>query len=1130
MCFFCVSAVEREVVQKRTFTRWMNLHLEKCDPPLKVDDLFQDVQDGRVLMALLEELSGCRLLHGFKKSSHRIFRLNNIAKVLSFLEERNVKLISIDAADVADGNSSIILGLIWNIILFFQIKELTGNIRSQFPSCSSLSSLPTSSDSDASFPSAPSDERPSSSSATREHGKAIKRLLQWVQKRTRKYSVAVQDFGRSWTNGLAFLAVIKSIDPSLVDMRKALLRTPRENLEDAFRAAHYSLGIPRLLEPEDVTINAPDEQSIMTYVSQFLEHFPGIEEPEEPCTLTERSVSMGRLNLRDYDSEHLRNGTHRSHVRETACMFQKDRVRPPPKILISSVSEDQGVMSPAFKPAVARSWVSEDFLARSTTVEDTYMSMKRGPQEHASEDFSHSCIHSPTGSSVPESTITESTVGDSAISSPDSWLENEFGAVSHVVCESHSDSLLCDSGTPWDMNLLNATTSEEISGVLISTTERAPDEQPATELYTDEGIYSLSSMESTRDQIQQHLDHKQDDNHIRRPERDPDQHQEGESAVEADPRQKYSGVLEVDQVLGEQEPSFRLCDTKYLENTAIIQTLEGDEHNQIQPSSNTRLPNTEPTEQNTFVTSECLKEAEDEWDTEHHIEKVDPACQDSLFQQPREETGTLKEGDDEPKETPEMQDCATKGVLSSHTGPEDSINTKMLNSFAANQNEAPKTVQGPTTAMNISLSSFSTDTAENNPEERQDQDRGENPWQAGVSEDTGTETCFISSQNPNLMTSALAKGDDNPKHVRAADLEKMTKTEDGRIHGPDQDHTSALSNAGSTGLETADNMEKRQSRCEGEPSHGHSHIGGDQLGMFTHTSTDADYSPGTQQEMETDLADRALENQDNLSAVFPASHLVTRDGDTSDPLVACGDVSVAGGARGVDLFYTDFGRSSPTEDLVVDLLEPMDLFYPDKEEHMFTESSDHEMERWPSVLSVSSLEPAPASESLPVSRALGSPPQDFRNGVDLIEDPDKVIPESQSEEPGPQESFGPDLGGRRGREWPVGGSDGSELRNRHSTTQNAVRSDNKSRRRPDENQIPPSLGPRRVDSWLESQARKTAVRKLSSQTEVENVDCWCRDSWEPYVLLLLWLLLYCVWLMPQMDLRDLPGLLLNLHH
>lgn len=65
-----------------------------------------------------------------------------------------------------------------------------------------------------------------------------------------RYGVAVHDFGKSWTSGLAFLAVIKSIDPSLVDMRKAMLRSPRENMEDAFRIAHYSLGIPRLLDSE----------------------------------------------------------------------------------------------------------------------------------------------------------------------------------------------------------------------------------------------------------------------------------------------------------------------------------------------------------------------------------------------------------------------------------------------------------------------------------------------------------------------------------------------------------------------------------------------------------------------------------------------------------------------------------------------------------------------------------------------------------------------------------------------------------------------------------------------------------------------------------------------------------------
>uniref|UniRef100_A0A3B3DRW6 Calponin-homology (CH) domain-containing protein n=1 Tax=Oryzias melastigma TaxID=30732 RepID=A0A3B3DRW6_ORYME len=50
--------VEREAVQKRTFTRWMNLHLQKCDPPIQIQDLFRDIQDGFILMVLLEELSG----------------------------------------------------------------------------------------------------------------------------------------------------------------------------------------------------------------------------------------------------------------------------------------------------------------------------------------------------------------------------------------------------------------------------------------------------------------------------------------------------------------------------------------------------------------------------------------------------------------------------------------------------------------------------------------------------------------------------------------------------------------------------------------------------------------------------------------------------------------------------------------------------------------------------------------------------------------------------------------------------------------------------------------------------------------------------------------------------------------
>ncbi|KAF7251640.1 Calmin [Varanus komodoensis] len=119
---YCIP-MERENVQKRTFTRWINLHLEKCTPPLEVKDLLGDIKDGKILMALLEVLSGQNLLHEYKPSTHRIFRLNNIAKALRFLEDSNVKLVSIDAAEIADGNSSMVLGLIWNIILFFQLMK-----------------------------------------------------------------------------------------------------------------------------------------------------------------------------------------------------------------------------------------------------------------------------------------------------------------------------------------------------------------------------------------------------------------------------------------------------------------------------------------------------------------------------------------------------------------------------------------------------------------------------------------------------------------------------------------------------------------------------------------------------------------------------------------------------------------------------------------------------------------------------------------------------------------------------------------------------------------------------------------------------------------------------------------------
>ncbi|XP_012733534.2 uncharacterized protein zgc:100997 [Fundulus heteroclitus] len=311
----------RKAVQERTFTRWMNVFLQRRVPPLKVCDLFTDIQDGRMLMALLEELSGCRLLYRFRSSSHRIFRLNNISKALAFLDDRHVKLLGIDASAIADGNPSVVLSLVWNIILHFQVKEATGGLQRHLStslSSISLSAYPSSSDlspqtSDSVSYSSNTLPR-KGKKATREqkyHSKTIKSLLHWVQRCTSKYGVDVDDFGASWRSGLAFLALIKSINPDLVDLRENLSKEPRENIQQAFMVAHQFLDIPPLLEPEDCT--SPDEQSIITYVSMFLgrhsvvdeDHLTHFDFPEIPSFGSLEAVRFGGTPADDPEAKAL---------------------------------------------------------------------------------------------------------------------------------------------------------------------------------------------------------------------------------------------------------------------------------------------------------------------------------------------------------------------------------------------------------------------------------------------------------------------------------------------------------------------------------------------------------------------------------------------------------------------------------------------------------------------------------------------------------------------------------------------------------------------------------------------------------------------------------------------------------
>ncbi|XP_066045092.1 nesprin-2 isoform X1 [Chamaea fasciata] len=267
--------VQREFTQKKTFTSWINSILSKHTSPYVVSDLYTDIQQGHLLLDLLEVLSGQHLPR--EKGRNTFQCRSNIENALTFLKSRSLKLINIHVADIIEGKPSIVLGLIWTIIFHFHIEELARTLACTYDQPSPACSSAVDSSSKAS-------RSAKKSAKIKERWKvsATKALLLWAKEQCSLHgSISVTDFKSSWRSGLAFLAIIQTLRPGLVDLEKAKARSNKENLKEAFRIAELELNIPRLLEPEDVDVVNPDEKSIMTYVAQFLQYSKNLPESEE---------------------------------------------------------------------------------------------------------------------------------------------------------------------------------------------------------------------------------------------------------------------------------------------------------------------------------------------------------------------------------------------------------------------------------------------------------------------------------------------------------------------------------------------------------------------------------------------------------------------------------------------------------------------------------------------------------------------------------------------------------------------------------------------------------------------------------------------------------------------------------
>lgn len=188
--------------------------------PLSKTDLKDSLTDGIKLINLLEVISEDPMPRYNKHPRIINQKIENCLIALKFIAAHDIKLVNIGAEDLADGNQKLNLGLIWTLILRWQIKS-----------------------------------RGNDSGAKTE-------LLKWVQSKIPKANI--KNFKSDWNDGHAVNALVNALQPNeCQDWESQTNGT--SSCTKGIDTAYKSMGIPKLLLGDEMSNPKVDEVTCLIF-------------------------------------------------------------------------------------------------------------------------------------------------------------------------------------------------------------------------------------------------------------------------------------------------------------------------------------------------------------------------------------------------------------------------------------------------------------------------------------------------------------------------------------------------------------------------------------------------------------------------------------------------------------------------------------------------------------------------------------------------------------------------------------------------------------------------------------------------------------------------------------------------